>query len=259
MSLREAAYAVGNRLLPRFPRGAPLVLAFRRVPDGAQLDACLAELRRLGRPVVPLQAVAAWALGEGDLPQGAAALTFDGACRSQLCHAVPVLRRAGLPATFFAVAGALEAAAGPLPPGEGGDDGPLGVEELAGLAAQGFEVGCQSVTHRYLRYLRPEDLRREVEEGKALLEGATGRAVTAFSYPFGSFDPGVVERVAAAGFTAGVAGGPRPVRRGDDPLLLPRVELPEGLAGRHQVAAYVRGTVIPFKRLVRLLPPSVRP
>jgi len=254
--LREAVYGAANVVLARFPPSAPLILAFRRVPEAPHFSRYLDVLRRLGRRPVPLQAVAAWARGTGPLVPGAVALTFDDGYRSQRENAALVLRQARAPATFFAVAGALGGTAFWRPPTAGEEDGAplMTADDLAALAADGFEIGSQSTSHRYLAYLRPEDRRLEIEEGKARLEAVTGSPVRAFRYPFGSFDREVVRQVEAAGFTAAVAAGSGVVRADDLPLLLPRVEIPGGALGRHRFAGHVRGSATPLKVLARLLP-----
>lgn len=253
--LREAVYGAANLLPARIPRQAPLILAFRRIPEARQFETYMDELSRLGRRPVPLQAVAAWAGGDGSLEPGAIALTFDDGYRNQLEHAAPALRRAGAPATFFAVAGALGTTAVWREPATAADESAalMTGEELASLAADGFEVGSQSVSHRYLAYLRPEDQRDEAVRSRALLEEVSSTPVRAFRYPFDSFDREVVEQLSEAGFTAAVAGGPREVRAGDEPLLLPRVEIPEDVLGHNRFAGHVRGAASRVKALGRVL------
>ncbi len=84
-------------------------------PPGAcarGLAAQLGLVRRIGN-VVPLEtALAALAAGR-PLPPRAVALTFDDGYRDNLETAIPMLRRLGLPATFYLVPGLLDRTARP--------------------------------------------------------------------------------------------------------------------------------------------------
>jgi peptidoglycan/xylan/chitin deacetylase (PgdA/CDA1 family) len=79
-------------------------------PPGAGLKGFERQLRRLWRAgtVVPLTAAIADLLAGRPLPPRAVALTFDDGYLDNLELAVPVLRRLGLPATFFLVPDLLE-------------------------------------------------------------------------------------------------------------------------------------------------------
>src|SRR5271170_7548559 len=65
-------------------------------------------------------------------------ITFDDGSETDLIAAAPVLREFGFHATFYLTAGFL------------GTPGYLSAEQARDLDAQGFEIGCHSMTHAYL-------------------------------------------------------------------------------------------------------------
>ncbi|HVH31361.1 MAG TPA: polysaccharide deacetylase family protein, partial [bacterium] len=124
------------------------------------------------------------------------ALTFDDGLRGQFRHAYPILKRYGVPATFFLVAGYVGMKTVPphlgLEPGQFGDRAqlaewcPLSWEEAGELARNRMEIGSHSVSHRSLGCLGRETAINEVRWSKKLLEARLGVAVEFFAYPFGS-------------------------------------------------------------------------
>ena len=65
-------------------------------------------------------------------------ITFDDGCETDLIAAAPVLREFGFNATFYLTAGFL------------GTPGYLNADQVRELDAQGFQIGCHSMTHPYL-------------------------------------------------------------------------------------------------------------
>lgn len=88
-----------HRVLPKFD---PLCSAD---PDAVRFDQDMALLARVFR-VLPLEEAAARLL-DGTLPPRAAAITFDDGYRDNFEVASPILRKHGLPATFFIASGFL--------------------------------------------------------------------------------------------------------------------------------------------------------
>jgi peptidoglycan/xylan/chitin deacetylase (PgdA/CDA1 family) len=99
-----------SRLSPAGPRARLSILIFHRVlprpdplypdePDAARFDALCAWLRTWFN-VLPLDE-AVRRLGEGALPERAAAITFDDGYADNRTVAMPILQRHGLSATFF--------------------------------------------------------------------------------------------------------------------------------------------------------------
>jgi peptidoglycan-N-acetylglucosamine deacetylase len=74
---------------------------------------------------------------------------------------------------------------------------PAGLRELA----EGFEIGGHTLTHPKLPELPEHGARREIREGKDLVENMLGRPVASFCYPYGAYSDAHPDMVRAAGFT----------------------------------------------------------
>jgi hypothetical protein len=116
------------------------------------------------------------------------AITFDDGCETDLLQAAPILRQAGFSATFFITCGRL------------GTAGYLSTSQLRELSAQGFEIGCHSMTHPYLTELDEAGLRYEICEAKSQLEQIVGSPVNHFSCPGGRYDHRVRSMARSAGY-----------------------------------------------------------
>ncbi len=91
-------------------------------------------------------------------------ITFDDGCETDLIAAAPVLREFGFNATFYLTAGFL------------GTPGYLNASQVRDLDAQGFQIGCHSMTHPYLSDLTEPELKREVVDAKLQIEQIVGHA-----------------------------------------------------------------------------------
>ena len=99
--------------------------------------------------------------------------------------------------------------------------------QVTQLAERGLvQIGAHTITHPALPARTQEDRRAEVEESKATVEAWLGREVASFAYPYGLYDSDSIATVRDAGFRFACAGDHRAVWSGDNPLLLPRVDVP---------------------------------
>jgi peptidoglycan/xylan/chitin deacetylase (PgdA/CDA1 family) len=122
-------------------------------------------------------------------PSGAGVcITFDDGCETDLLAAAPVLKEFGFNATFYLTAGFL------------GTPGYLNHEQVRQLDAQGFQVGCHSMTHPYLSDLPDAELKREIVDAKALIENIVGHPIEHFSCPGGRYDQRALDVARQAGF-----------------------------------------------------------
>jgi peptidoglycan/xylan/chitin deacetylase (PgdA/CDA1 family) len=155
----------------------------------------LSALARLG-----LRGVSLAELGdatERGVADGLAGITFDDGYRDVLTHALPVLRKHGFGATFYAVSG--------LPGGVNVWDPPprralMTADDLRELAAQGYEIGSHSASHPRLAGLAPAALQREVAGSRLALAEVLTEPPRTFCYPYGSVDAPAVRAVADAGY-----------------------------------------------------------
>jgi len=115
-------------------------------------------------------------------------ITFDDGCETDLIAAAPVLSEFGFNATFYLTAGFL------------GTPGYLNASQVRELDAQGFQIGCHSMTHRYLSDLPESELKREVLDAKLRIENIVGHPIEHFSCPGGRYDRRTLQMARQAGF-----------------------------------------------------------
>ena len=147
---------------------------------------------------------------------GTLSITLDDGYRDNCEVAAPILRKLGLPATFFLTTGFIgtETVAfwdQTLPRAPGW----MNWDQVRSLASQGFEIGCHTHGHIDLGTADEQTVWTDLELSKGVLREQLGRATTLFAYPFGGRD-NICERsralVRKAGFVccAGCFGGVNP-------------------------------------------------
>lgn len=104
---------------------------------------------------------------------------------------------------------------------------PMTVAELASMAAHPLvEMGGHTISHPRLAALPAAEQEREIAGCRSQLSDITGRAVSSFSYPFGSvgdFNADSVTAVQRAGFRRACANYPGCITAGADPYRMPRI------------------------------------
>jgi peptidoglycan/xylan/chitin deacetylase (PgdA/CDA1 family) len=169
-------------------------------------------------------------------------MTFDDGNRSDVEIALPALLERGMTATFFVLAGRLDA------------PGFLGGEDVRALVEAGMSVGSHGMHHRDWRRLSDSELDEEVCLARTRLEEVAGAPVTEASIPFGSYDRRVLARIRRDGHFGRLYSSDGGVAR-DGAWLQPRTSLtnedPPGVPRLDARRGPAESGLLDLKRLVK--------
>ena len=163
-----------------------------------------------------------------------AAITFDDSYASVHSLARPILERRGAVATVFVPTAYVTPGTPMSWPGIDNWVGtehedellPMSWDQLAALAAAGWEIGSHTQTHPHLTELAPGRLAEELAGSRAEIERNLGLPCPAIAYPYGDHDEAVLAAALEAGYTAG---GTLPKRfPRPEPISWPRVGVYNG-------------------------------
>jgi len=156
------------------------------------------------RTPVDLPTAAARVNAAGRLPRGMVTVTFDDGLSGVYDHALPLLRRLGVPATVFVVAQTLAT----QPRAVDWVDTPppwplttLSGEQLLELEDSGVRIESHSAAHVDLRTLGAVACEQDLRSSRELLEDLLHRPVRHLAYPRGRHDPVVRQAAERSGFT----------------------------------------------------------
>jgi peptidoglycan/xylan/chitin deacetylase (PgdA/CDA1 family) len=156
----------------------------------------------------------------------AVVLTFDDGYRDNLVHALPVLKRYGLPATVFVTS---RFADGTLRhPRYPEESGPLHLDwkDIAAMTAESsITFGSHTETHPFLSRLDQMSAAREISDSRREISQRLGKEVEFFCYPSGDFTKRECALVASAGYRAAVSVRPGVNRNFDERFALRRTEI----------------------------------
>ena len=151
-------------------------------------------------------------------------LTFDDGYRDNYTLAYPMLKRLNVPFTVYVTTGFID---NQLPmwwyPNE-----QLGIstEELKVLDADPLcTIGAHTVSHPKLDTLTREQQYQEISTSKQVLESILGHEVCHFSFPHGAHNDDTLAICRKLGFRTVVQSWGGPLRRGENPYPLPRINM----------------------------------
>ena len=221
-------------LTASFDSADMLALCYHRIRSRARFAAQMSFLAERGYTVLSMEQFIERFAHRQPTNQPAVLLTFDTCHSEQLESVARVLESFKFPATFFPLSRTLD----PRPKWSPGQD----TTRLLDLVQSGHTIGCHTHSHRYLTVLGEAELYDEVVGSKHRLEDALGHRITAFCYPYGTYNARVVSVVREAGFQVSFTVDLGGVGPGDDRYRLKRVPvLGEPEAG--EFAGYLAGTV----------------
>lgn len=132
--------------------------------------------------------------GIKQLPQKPVMLTFDDGYRDFYTDAFPILKKYNIRAVNYVVSGFLN------------KPNNLTENQLKEIAKSGLvEIGAHTVNHLALKRISAPRLTKEVGLSRVQLEEEIGQPVTAFAYPYGSYDINAVQAVKQAGYRTAVS------------------------------------------------------
>ena len=123
------------------------------------------------------------------------------------------------------------------------DNLPVTGSQLRQLADSGlFEVGSHTVHHPFLARLSPLEQSQEIGDSKAVLEEMTGKEVSSFSCPHGSYDTATSGLLKEFGYRLACTSRHENVSQKDDPYTLPRkvVENWDGVEFEQRIKGWIK-------------------
>ncbi len=181
-----------------------------------------------GFHVVPLESMLDYLQYHTPLPPRPIAITFDDGYRDFAEAAWPVLREAGMPAAVFLI------------PGHVGYGAFLTWDQLQSLVQEGVAFGSHTLDHTRLKGLEDNELRRQLQDSRQVLEERLGVPVQMVSYPYGAFDERVVQAAMEAGYRAGVTINPSRYQCRSGLFTLSRLHLPYDAAPDELIVRLMR-------------------
>ena len=150
-------------------------------------------------------------------------LTFDDGYRDTFDIAYPILKKHNIPFAVYVTTGFVDKTADMW---WYKDVDALNREQLKALDDEPLcTIGAHTVSHPRLDTLSYDEQRKEIAESKETLEKWLGHPIHHFSYPHGAYNDDTVSIVNDLQFHSSLCAWGGTVRRGANPMLLPRIEL----------------------------------
>jgi peptidoglycan/xylan/chitin deacetylase (PgdA/CDA1 family) len=190
MSSRGIAALLFHHVGPRRPGTHPSLTL-----EPTRFERFMRLLRARGYTGISAGAWHAWRQGIAPLPERPILLTFDDGYADLVESALPVVHRLGWRATVF-VATSTVGGRSTWDEPEARAHRILSADEIRTWAARGIDFGAHGETHCDLTRVDKKRLHQEIVGSRDALTALLGSLVTAFAYPYGSYDEGVRELVA---------------------------------------------------------------
>lgn len=151
-------------------------------------------------------------------------LTFDDGYRDNYTVAYPMLKRLGVPFTVYVTSGFIDNQLSMwwYPNQQLG----MSSDELQLMDADPLcTIGAHTVSHPKLDTLTREQQYHEIAESKQTLEALLGHDIKHFSFPHGAHNDDTLAICRKLGFRTVVQSWGGPLRRGENPYPLPRINM----------------------------------
>lgn len=151
-------------------------------------------------------------------------LTFDDGYQDNYDIAYPILKQTNVPFAIYVTTGFIDNRI-PMWWYKGNNLG-INTESLKTLDADPLcTIGAHTVSHPKLDTLSPEEQRKEIMQSKQELESILGQPIRHFSYPHGAYNADTLSIINKQIFRSALLAWGGNIRRGANPLMLPRIEL----------------------------------
>lgn len=187
-----------------------------------QFESHIRELQDGNYNVMSLPGIVAALKAGTSLPDRTVALTFDGAHKSILENAAPLLLQAGIPFTLFLPTDYLGRASSQYM--DWSDVKKLARNKLVSL-------GLHPAAYAHLVHENDEEIRRQINNARARARDMLGSEPALFAYPFGEYSANYRNIVEASGFEAAFGQQSSVAYTGSDMFTLPRFSMTESYGG----------------------------
>jgi len=185
-------------------------------------------------------------------PRGAVWLSFDDAFKELLENVVPIARQLHVPVTIFVPSGIVDSD-GLFPWLDSKVRDAITVADVKEIAKYPeVSMGSHTVGHTVIVNLSDEEVHRELEKSKRMLEAWTGAPITAFAYPEGRSDGCETLLLTKSGYQLAATSAPMFVTQGTNPYFVPRFHVGDNFPFPEAICNMVgswRPVIDPFIRI----------